>query len=84
MSEFLFGQCRGKVSAREAKRRTRICREEGGYGYSQYDESHGTAQPGGRWIGWFSGPNYGAPFDRDLERRVLARVDRKGEHHDEA
>jgi len=73
MSEYMFGAQRTKVTAREATRRDRICRDEGGYGYSQIDESHGTSA-GGRWLGWFSGPNRGEPFDRALAARVLARI----------
>lgn len=64
MSEYMFGVIREKLSARECQRRDRICREEGGYGYSQIDDSHGTAVDG-RWLGWFSGPNQGEPFDSD-------------------
>lgn len=73
MSEYLFGTVHHKLSAREVWRRDRICREEGGYGFSQIDESHGTAA-GGRWLGWYSGPNRGNPFDQELAARVLARV----------
>lgn len=73
MNEYMFGTTRGKTPAREAQRRDRICRAEGGYGFTQIDESHGTAE-GGRWIGWYSGPNRGEPFDGQLAARVLARV----------
>lgn len=73
MSDFIFGVERRRVSAREVARRNRVCRAEGGYGYCQVDESHGTAS-GGRWRGWFRGPNRGEPFDRDLARRVLGRL----------
>lgn len=76
MSEYMFGVTHRKLSARECKRRDRICQDEGGYGYSQIDDSHGTAD-GGRWIGWFSGPNRGEPFDGQLAARVLARVEKK-------
>jgi len=73
MSEYLFGVNHHQQSERECRRRSRICQEEGGYGYTQIDDSHGTAE-GGRWIGWFSGPNRGEPFDSALSTRVLARV----------
>ena len=73
MSEYMFGVCRHKVSDRESRRRDRICRQEGGLGYQQIDDSHGTAI-GGRWVGWYAGPNYGEPFDRDLASAVLSRV----------
>lgn len=74
MSEYLFGVTRGKVSQREAARRDRICRRHGGYGYTQIDDSHGT-QEGGRWIGWYSAPNHGDPFDAKLARAVLSEVE---------
>lgn len=72
MSEYLFGVVKDDgPSAALAKRWDRICREEGGSGYTW------TRRPDvndGRYQGWFSGPNLGHPFDRDLERRVLART----------
>ncbi len=71
MSEHMFGVTHAKVSARECNRRDRICREEGGHGYTQIKEA------GGGWLGWFSGPNLGDPFDRDLAKRVTARVEAK-------
>lgn len=74
MSDHMFGVVRGRVSAREVKRRDRICRAHGGYGYTQMDRSHGTAH-GGDWLGWYSAPNRGEPFDRSLAREVLAAVD---------
>ena len=79
MSEYMFGgpDYNRRFSAAEADRLDRICREEGGHGFTCIDDSHGTAE-GGRWIGWFSGPNLGHPFDADLSRRVLARVKEEG------
>ncbi len=74
MSEYMFGVRRGKTPAREAQRLDRICVDEGGYGFTQIDQSHGTAH-GGRWLGWFAGPNRGEPFDRNLAARVLARIE---------
>lgn len=73
MSEHMFAVERTRLSRREVARRDRICRAEGGYGYTQIDDSHGTAE-GGRWIGWYSGPNLGEPHDSAFARRVLARV----------
>ena len=75
MSEYLFGVSRVRVSKKEAARRDRICKKHGGYGYNQIDESHGT-QEGGRWVGWYAGPNRGAPFDGQLASAVLAEVER--------
>ena len=79
MSDHMFGVSRDILKASEIRRRDRICREEGGYGYCQIDESHGTAS-GGRWLGWFSGPSKGAPFDDGLARRVLARCQGAKDH----
>jgi len=73
MSEYMFGVTRCKLTSREMDKRDRACRIEGGYGYQQIDESHGTAD-GGRWIGWFSGPNRGEPFNRELTERVRSRL----------
>lgn len=73
MTEHMFGVSRRKLSQRAVKRRDRICKDLGGYGYTQYDESHGTAC-GGRWVGWFSGPNLGEPFDGRLAREVMDAV----------
>ena len=33
---------------------------------------------GGRYQGWYVGPNYGAPFDARLAQRVDARLGIKG------
>lgn len=73
MSEYMFGVIKKKIGIRDSKKLDKICREEGGYGFSQIDDSHGTAR-GGRWIGWFSGPNLGSPFDGDMGRAVVARA----------
>ena len=69
MSEHMFGVTREKITQREYDRRNRICIEEGGHGYTEIHD------PGQGWLGWFSGPNRGEPFDRQLERRVLDRVE---------
>lgn len=74
MNEHTFGVTRRKVTPAEAKRRDRICRRMGGHGYQQVDQSHGTAH-GGNWVGWFTGPNRGEPFDSALAREVLAAVE---------
>jgi len=68
MSEYMFGNTREPCSEEEADRRDKICKEEGGYGFTFITE------PTGRWLGWYAGPNLGAPFDKDLENRVLNKV----------
>ena len=35
------------------------------------------------WVSWFSGPNYGEPFDDALARAVLEDIERsEGRHHE--
>lgn len=67
-TEYMFGVGRTRLSARECRRRDRICVAEGGYGFTQIHE------PTGEWRSWFSAPNRGEPWNRELEARVLARV----------
>lgn len=71
MTEHMFGITKRRLSARDAKRRDTICKREGGYGYTQYDQS---MRGQGDWLGWFSGPDNGRPFTDALARRVLAAV----------
>jgi hypothetical protein len=71
MSENTFGLHRGREEEGVVETKDRICREEGGYGYCYAD------LPGEGWRGWFSAPHRGQPFDRDLARRVLERVERE-------
>lgn len=68
MSEYMFGVSYTPCSEEEAELRDKICKEEGGYGYTFITE------PNGQWKGWYAGPNFGDPFDRDLKNRVLSRV----------
>lgn len=74
MAEYTFGVSRRydrPTPAREAQRRDRICRREGGYGWTEIDSGHRGTGP---WLGWYSGPNRGEPFDRQLAARVLTAV----------
>ena len=76
MSEYMFGVTRENPGRREAHRWDRICREEGGYGYTELNVGEGET-PGvnnGRYQGWFSGPNLGSPFDDRLRDRVMDRI----------
>jgi hypothetical protein len=70
MSEFMFGATRRKLTKKEENLRDRICCEEGGYGYTQIKK------PTGEWIGWFSAPNRGNPFDQRLANRIFARLEK--------
>jgi len=66
MSEYQFGITTKKPSRKDAKRFDRICKEEGGHGFTETSV--------GTYRGWFAGPNKGEPFDSDLKSRVLARI----------
>lgn len=77
MSEFMWGVTCSNPGRAKAKKMDRICREEGGYGFQEVNVKEG-ASPGinnGRYQGWFTGPNHGAPHDGDLARRVGDRID---------
>ena len=65
----MFGITRRKLTRAQIAVRTQICRAEGGYGYQQSSQGRHRL-----YVGWYSGPNLGDPFDRDLARRVLDRV----------
>lgn len=67
MSEYMFGITRIRPTAQVAEQLDRICREEGGTGFQWCGQA-------GVKMGWFTGPNRGAPFDRNLRDRVLRRV----------
>lgn len=76
MSEYMFGSGRGHLSARAAK----AARSEGAIlvNYTDsgcrcgYNCSHTDCPQSRRH--WFSGANRGAPFDAELESRVMAAV----------
>ena len=70
MSEYMWGLTREKPSRSKARQLDRICREAGGYGFT---EIHLTGRLG-TYQGWFSGPNRGYPFDLWLEQRVEAAI----------
>ena len=70
MSEHMWGIVRSKPSRSQAERFDRICRECGGYGFT---EIHLTGKSG-NYQGWFSGPNRGYPFDLWLENRVESEI----------
>ena len=79
MSEFMWGRITQKPSRAKAKKMDRICREEGGSGFDEVNVTAGFT-PGinnGRYQGWFIGPNRGAPYDRDLAKRVSERIKRE-------
>ena len=68
MSEYHFGVSHVPCSEEEAEVRDKVCKEEGGMGYTYITD------PSGRWTGWFVGRNLGYPFDNDLRDRVLSRL----------
>ena len=71
MSEYMFGVTQTRVTAAEGKYLDRVCEDEGGTGFTTY------SQPGTASRGWFTGPNRGEPFDRNLSHRVCERVRRE-------
>ncbi len=75
MGEYMFSIRYNRPSRKIAKRLDTICREEGGYGYTEVNVTDGDAIGinNGRYQGWFVGPNLGSPFDDDLAKRVKAR-----------
>lgn len=71
MGSFMFGITRGKLTAQELKIRRAVAKKhEINWIYADI--------PGQGLQGWFSGPNYGAPFDRDLARAVAADLSERG------
>ena len=74
--EFMFGVRKGKLTAREERRRERIARKHGVvFNYGDF--------PGNGWMSWFAGPNYGEPFDGALARAVRSDIERsEGQHHE--
>mgnify|MGYP001145623081 CR=1 FL=1 len=81
MSEYCFGVTYDKPAKREAERWDRICKQEGGFGYTEVNRKEGDCIGinNGRYQGWFVGPNYGAPFDEQLAQRVFDRIDGKAQ-----
>jgi len=77
MSEYMFSVTKRRLPMRVANRRDRICQKHGGYGYTQINQADGT------WLGWFSGPNRGEPFDTSLANRVLDECGVPDDYEDE-
>lgn len=79
MGEYFWGIRTKKVSRKAATKMHKICIEEGGNGFTEINVAEGRT-PGvnsGRYQGWFSGPNRGAPFDQELAMRVDSRIRRE-------
>jgi hypothetical protein len=79
MGKFMWGVSTNKPSRANAKKMDRICREEGGYGFTEInvidDETPGIN--GGRYQGWFAAHNHGEPFNGALARRVADRIEKE-------
>ena len=74
--EFMFGVQKGRLAPREVRRRERIARKHDVV-FSYFHD------PGNGWVSWFSGPNYGEPFDGALARAVQEDIERsEGQHHE--
>lgn len=76
MTKFMFGLTTQKPSVKAAKRWDKICKEEGGYGYTEVNRRKGDCPSinNGYYQGWFSAPNRGTPFDNNLANRVKSRI----------
>jgi hypothetical protein len=72
MSEFMFCPTQKRYGARVARRLDEICKAEGGHGFTSY------SAPGAISRGWFTGRNYGEPFNSALAKRVMAAVEAAG------
>ena len=76
MDEYMFGVTYEKPPKKTANLWDRICRQEGGSGYTEVNRRAGET-PGinhGRYQGWFTGPNLGEPFNSALRDSVLDRI----------
>jgi len=67
MSEYHFGVGRGKIPASIAKKIHAVASKHGAAFVNTYI-------PGDGYRYWFSGPNYGQPFDQALARTVDAAL----------
>jgi len=79
MSEYMWVIGRRKPPRKIARAMDRICREEGGYGFVEFNVREGSKPDtnNGQYLSWLEGPNRGAPFDGDLQRRVTDRIKRE-------
>ena len=66
MSEHMFGITRRYLPATVCAARDAACLAAGGTGYTQIQD------PARQWLGWYTGPNLGEPFDRDRAATVHA------------
>jgi len=71
MSEYFFGLGRGRVGAGVEKRCDKIAGRHGAHIVV-------VTLPGEGPRYWFAGQNLGFPFDRDMERAVLADLEAAG------
>lgn len=76
---YMWGITTERPTRAEARRRREAAKAEG----ATYVEANVKAGEcpginGGRYQGWYVGPNYGAPFDARLAQRVDARLGIKG------
>jgi hypothetical protein len=71
MSQYHFGLGKGRVGAGVEKRVDKIARKHGA-------DFTSVTLPGDGPRYWFSGPNLGFPFDRDMARAVLNDLEAAG------
>lgn len=71
MAELMFGVTHKDLSFKAIRKLDRIAKELGAYGFQWARLSDGPR-------GWFTGPNRGYPWDRELRLAVLKRVEQEG------
>ncbi len=72
---YLWGITTVRPSRQEARLRQRAAESEGAE-YVEANVRPGSAPGinGGRYQGWYSGPNLGSPFDRDMAQKIAATL----------
>lgn len=71
MPDLIFGITRKQFSTRAVRKLDRLCKERGGNGFTWAMFTEGPK-------GWFTAPNRGYPFDRELRLSVLDAVRKEG------
>jgi hypothetical protein len=75
MSTYLWGITYDRPTREEARRRMRAAKAEGAeYVEVNVREGEALGINNGRYQGWYSGPNYGSPYDERMAARVAARL----------
>jgi hypothetical protein len=77
MSEYFFATSQARISRAKAKKYEAAARAEGAE-MTEVNVREGAAPGinGGRYQRWMACPNRGSPFDQEIERAVLARLEK--------